>query len=247
MKSRNSHHSRGEARIKAFLARPSHPKGTLSLGELRGFLFALNAAPELVKPSEWIPFIFSDEEPEFRDMEEAEEVMGALMHLYNDINKTVRAKRPMLPPGCVFLDPPMANLEPEAPVSQWARGFSAGHMWLEDAWDRYLPEEMEEEMGAALAALSFFASRSMAEQMAAEFSGADVSIERLAEMFRRVFSEAVMEYAGMGRAIYEAVLEVEERPQNSKSASAPVGRNDPCPCGSGKKSKKCCGAGGGWN
>ena len=126
----------------------------------------MNAAPELVKPSEWIPFIFSGEEPEFRDMEEAEEVMGSLMHLYNDINKIVRAKGSRLPPGCVFLDPPMANLEPDAPVSQWARGFSAGHMWLEDAWDRYLPEEMEEEMGAALATLSFFASRSMAEKMA---------------------------------------------------------------------------------
>jgi hypothetical protein len=36
----------------------------------------------------------------------------------------------------------MANLEPEAPVSQWARGFAAGHMWLEKAWDRYLPEEI---------------------------------------------------------------------------------------------------------
>ena len=31
------------------------------------------------------------------------------------------------------------------------------------------------------------------------------------------------------------------------TAPAPVGRNDPCPCGSGKKFKKCCGAGGGWN
>ena len=28
-----------------------------------------------------------------------------------------------------------------------------------------------------------------------------------------------------------------------KSASEKVGRNDPCPCGSGKKYKKCCGAG----
>ena len=27
--------------------------------------------------------------------------------------------------------------------------------------------------------------------------------------------------------------------------SAKVGRNDPCPCGSGKKFKRCCGAGGG--
>ncbi|MBQ7822482.1 MAG: SEC-C domain-containing protein, partial [Clostridia bacterium] len=26
-------------------------------------------------------------------------------------------------------------------------------------------------------------------------------------------------------------------------SAAKVGRNDPCPCGSGKKYKKCCGAG----
>jgi uncharacterized protein len=247
MKSRKSPHSRREARLKAFLARPSHPEGTLTLGELRGFLFALNSAPELVKPSDWIPFIFANEEPGFRDMEEAEEVMEALMDLYNDVNVSVLAEGPSLPPGCVFLDPPMANLEPEAPVSQWARGFSAGHMWLEEAWDRYLPEEMEEEMGAALAALAFFASPSMAEKMAAELPGADATVERLAEMFRRVFSDAVMEYAGMGRTIYETVLKVEEGLQTSKPASAPVGRNDPCPCGSGKKFKKCCGAGGGWN
>ena len=28
-----------------------------------------------------------------------------------------------------------------------------------------------------------------------------------------------------------------------KTASQKIGRNDPCPCGSGKKYKKCCGAG----
>jgi hypothetical protein len=75
--------------------------------------------------------------------------------------------------------------------------------------------------------------------MAAEFSGADASVERLAEMFRRVFAEAVMEDAGMGRTIYEAVQGVEERPQTSKPTSAPVGCNDPCPCGSGPR----CGGG----
>ena len=75
--------------------------------------------------------------------------------------------------------------------------------------------------------------------MAAEFSGADASVERLAEMFRRVFAEAVMEDAGMGRTIYEAVQGVEEGPQTSKPTSAPVGCNDPCPCGSGPR----CGGG----
>ena len=32
-------------------------------------------------------------------------------------------------------------------------------------------------------------------------------------------------------------------PQKKPATSKKVGRNDPCPCGSGKKYKKCCGAG----
>jgi len=32
-----------------------------------------------------------------------------------------------------------------------------------------------------------------------------------------------------------------ERRQMVQARSSKVGRNDPCPCGSGKKYKKCCG------
>jgi preprotein translocase subunit SecA len=32
-----------------------------------------------------------------------------------------------------------------------------------------------------------------------------------------------------------------ESPTTYKRSGAKVGRNDPCPCGSGKKFKKCCG------
>jgi SWIM/SEC-C metal-binding protein len=41
----------------------------------------------------------------------------------------------------------------------------------------------------------------------------------------------------------EDVLELERllQPQKPKVAEKKVGRNDPCPCGSGKKHKKCCG------
>jgi SWIM/SEC-C metal-binding protein len=36
-------------------------------------------------------------------------------------------------------------------------------------------------------------------------------------------------------------LEILLNPQNPKIAEKKVGRNEPCPCGSGKKYKKCCG------
>jgi uncharacterized protein YecA (UPF0149 family) len=40
-----------------------------------------------------------------------------------------------------------------------------------------------------------------------------------------------------------AALIMEMLARDDKSPEK-VGRNDPCPCGSGKKYKKCCGAGG---
>lgn len=36
-------------------------------------------------------------------------------------------------------------------------------------------------------------------------------------------------------------LEILLNPQKTKIAEEKVGRNEPCPCGSGKKYKKCCG------
>ncbi len=40
-----------------------------------------------------------------------------------------------------------------------------------------------------------------------------------------------------------AAFEKQARPEGTpfRSAGAPLGRNDPCPCGSGRKYKKCCG------
>ncbi|MCL2493664.1 MAG: SEC-C metal-binding domain-containing protein [Clostridiales bacterium] len=32
-----------------------------------------------------------------------------------------------------------------------------------------------------------------------------------------------------------------DRPETVRRSGAKVGRNDPCPCGSGKKYKNCCG------
>jgi hypothetical protein len=46
--------------------------------------------------------------------------------------------------------------------------------------------------------------------------------------------------AGMKPAFFEENFDDEDEPQ--PAVSDKVGRNDPCPCGSGKKYKKCCGA-----
>jgi len=231
-----------DAMLEAFLSRPSHPEGTLSLGEVRGFIFALAAAPELVKPSEWLPLIFGGEEPDFDGLEEAQPVLGALMALYNDINSEVREEGERMPDGCEFHEEPLANLEPDATVSQWSRGFRLGHLFLAETWDAYLPEELEQEHKALLATLIFFASRSAAERVVEEFTNADASLESVALTFRDLFPAAVARYAAMGTSIWDVVLKRDLERPGPAVAEPRVGRNDPCPCGSGRKYKKCCGA-----
>ena len=68
-------------------------------------------------------------------------------------------------------------------------------------------------------------------------------------VFRRPVDTAppkVPPAVGGGRAPQskDAPAEAAAVPEPAKAAPAPtgpaVGRNDPCPCGSGKKSKRCC-------
>jgi uncharacterized protein len=230
-----------EAALEAFLSRPTNREGTLSLGEVRGFLFAVAAVPDLVKPSEWIPFIFCGEEPEFESMEQAEQVMGGLMSLYNEINAVVRAEGPRQPAGWEFREDLLANLEPDAPVSEWSRGFSAGHLWLEESWDEFLTEEYSEELGAILTTLTFFSSRSLAEKLVKESGKPPSSLETLAAKLRELFPEALTGYARMGSAIWKAVCRAGLVNGEPAAAENRIGRNQPCPCGSGKKYKRCCG------
>jgi len=64
---------------------------------------------------------------------------------------------------------------------------------------------------------------------------ASTSIDDMEEEFqrkkRRELDQARMAGSGDGQAVQQVVRGGEK-----------VGRNDPCPCGSGKKYKKCCGA-----
>jgi uncharacterized protein YecA (UPF0149 family) len=63
----------------------------------------------------------------------------------------------------------------------------------------------------------------------------------MADGLREVFPEAVSEYARLGRTIASQVAEHGGAP-GEPVRSEKIGRNAPCPCGSGKKYKKCCGA-----
>lgn len=227
---------RGE--LKRFLARPGHPKGTLSYHEAQGFFFVLAWAPALVPPSDWISRIFGGGEPLLESSEDSAKMLGNLMALYNESALGDRITAPRLPRDCTFRDDVMANLEPDAPISQWSRGFATGHVWLEEGWDSSAREGWDEQLNAVVTTLSFFCSRSVAESLAESSTKPDTTVERLAGSFRDVFSDAMAAYADMSEALANPFSQSREE----EAAPAPPGRNAPCPCGSGRKYKKCCGA-----
>lgn len=221
-----------------FLSSPERPKDTLTYPQLAGFLFSLANGPELIPPSEWIPLVFNDQEARYETREEAEQVLQAMMALYNDCIRERTGGRVSLQPGCEIRPWPMDNLSADAPLSQWARGFGMGYDYLAEVWNEYTPDELDEDLGALLMTLSFFASSKLAEAYHQETKGRG-SLEQFAQCVIEIFPDAMREYAHLRRSIYQARLETGDLGRGP-SRHTKVGRNDPCPCGSGKKFKKCC-------
>ena len=205
----------------------------LGYPETAGFLFALICAPQLVLPSEWIEGVIG--ERVLASHKEAEQVMGALMSLNNWI-ATQREKREVpLPPGVELEPEAMENFDENAPVCRWARGFLDGHGWVAEDWETYVPDDAE--TGLALATLGFFSSRKFAEAFCADAADKPLPVEHFAETVCRIMPEAFTIYADAGRAAQQRVHPAGRQPVRSEK----IGRNEHCPCGSGKKYKKCCG------
>jgi uncharacterized protein len=222
-----------------FLEHPERPPGTLRYHELQGFLFAVATSPELVRPSEWMPIVFGGQEAEYADLEEARTMLAALMGMYNEVNASVRSERPALPPDCRFRKDTGANFAEDAPVSRWSRGFMRGYQWLEADWDGCVPDEYDHDFAALLMTLSFFGSEALAASYLKEIGRED--LQAAAVRFRRVFPDALAEFARIGRLIQDVLLK-RAASAGPSSVRPKVGRNEPCPCGSGRKYKKCCGS-----
>ena len=57
----------------------------MMLSELDGYLTGVLVCPDLILPSEWMPVIWGEAGPAFADQDEAREILGLIMGLYNDI------------------------------------------------------------------------------------------------------------------------------------------------------------------
>ncbi|MBD3349726.1 MAG: UPF0149 family protein [Candidatus Eisenbacteria bacterium] len=208
-----------------FLTSDARPEDCLVIDEVHGLLTSVICGPCIISPSEWMQVIGGGEFPEFTSEAEAKEIIHALFTMHNEIAETLFERREFAPLAPTYrTDAGETRMDAEG----WCYGFLLGVDLRADTW---LGCE-HPDLGALLFPITCLG-----------LMGSDPEVERLmeepgaVEQAAEMVPEAVM-------ALYEFWRCHEQDPYSERSrppGSEKVGRNDPCPCGSGLKYKRCCG------
>lgn len=206
------------AALDRFLSHDAPPE-SMGLDELHGFLAAVISAPQLVMPSQWMSHVWGGAEPDFASMEQAQEVMGQIMRLNNDVALFLSAGD--FDP--LFMEETLIDGEVLLAPCGWCEGYVQGMQLQPDAWT-------DAELNNLLMPIIILSDTLDDPKVEAMLDDQD-NVDKLAE----AIPEAAV-------AIYRYQRQQLDGVSQPIRKSEKVGRNDPCPCGSGKKYKKCCGA-----
>lgn len=191
-----------------FLTGPQRPDSFMDFYQLQGFLFAIVCSPELIKPSEWMPFVFSNKETNFKDLEEANLILQEIMELYSNLNQQVMQGEVQIPVSIIIEADARDNIGDNTPLGRWSIGFVQGHDWLSEVWDGYLPEELDRELGSSLMVLSYFASSSAAHAFYDEIKmDKSITFAEYTRLMLDMFEAAMKDYAHLGNSITRAIEE----------------------------------------
>lgn len=193
--------------LKEFLASPQRPEDCLSYNELLGFLFAVACSPEVIKPSEWLPMIFNEQDAGYANMEEGKSVQQQFLDLYSTIHGQVMMRGVTLPSEITIQKQALDNVDGD--LGQWCRGFIFGHEWLIELWRDYTPDELDEELVICVMVLSFFSTHNLARAHHQEITGpSGKSLEDFAQTLLDMFENAMNSYAHIGQSIQLAMAEL---------------------------------------
>ncbi len=209
--------------LTGFLVSRQVPATTMPFEMLDGFLTALVIGPELVLPSEYLPIIWGTDDGEGPEWDGRAQ-LDYFMTLLTRHSNAIAARR-----TAHALQLPHIELFSEAqPGEAWADGFFTGIDLRADAWQPIFDDRRADQMVLPIIALS--------SEVPAEISN-----EMTGEM-----REATLDQLPVALQMIAAWWQSPSRSgvRREPARSAKVGRNEPCPCGSGKKYKKCCGASG---
>jgi uncharacterized protein len=202
---------------------------TMLLEELDGFIAGLLACPELIMPRDWLPVVWhedsTDQQPVFENLDHANRVLGLVMEHYNNVARTLM-ERPDRYSPLFSVD----TLNGDILWELWIEGFEKAVALRPATWKKLLDADVD--TAAAMSGMLLLADIARGEK---ELDDRDP-----------ILTAAPDKIADWVVTLNEWRLANHPAMQGFDSKAAPsprkkVGRNEPCPCGSGKKYKKCCG------
>lgn len=220
--------------LDAFLLSDATSDETMLLDHLDGYLTAIIVGPTHLSINHWYPGIWGKREedaPCFETMEEAQRIMQMIMRHYNGIIWSLQQDADSHEPIFSSFIPGDKSKE-FVDAEMWAVGFMDGIALCRADWQplsddprgcewlnpiRLLGDDDLDENELALSD-----TPTQREALSTHIQASLASIYRFWLPYRQAIHE-----------LQKARTLIREHPK--------VGRNDPCPCGSGKKFKKCCG------
>ncbi len=195
-------------------------EGVLNISELDGLFTAIVSGPALIAPSQWLPIVWGDFEPEWKNEKESEEIFSLMFRHINDIAATLSEQPHNFEP--LFMEH-LVEGKSYTIVDEWCEGYMRGVSLATIQW-----ESGGGKMTDLLLPILTFAS--------------EQGWDALDKLSRNEIEKIQQAIAPSAREIHAWWLAQKTDGQSSPSlrTSSRVGRNDPCPCGSGKKYKKCC-------
>ena len=230
-------------RLEELLDQRAVPFKGFNLEALDGFLSALVVSPEPVAQAEWEPVVWGGKPPRWDDGTEAAQVRQLLAGHWNMASARVRHDGDTLPDHLAPLMwlPEDPDLTGEDAVQEdaldvgrdWALGFFAGATLREAEWDQWLDgNDWIEEVFELLDQLA------SGEALNPEDPTAPATALGYRDRLGIVLGLPAM-LADLNHHRVESLT-----PRTPIRRDAVPGRNAACPCGSGRKYKKCCGLAG---
>jgi uncharacterized protein len=203
----------------------------MMLDMVDGFLHAIAIGPTSLRPKQWLPKIWGTQEmmPPMASIDELNHILGLVMRHFDSIIAGLENDPPEINP-CWSTMTYDGDEHEYDDAEGWAHGFIEG---MKLCWNDWKPLLATPEGQAWFKPIALLGEDDYAVDQD-ELTRTPALRAALAHQIPQAVLEIHAYWLPLRLAVHEREV--------AKSLHTKVGRNEPCPCGSGKKFKKCCGA-----
>ena len=207
------------SRLMELLDAKSEAHNTMRCDEVQGFMMALLSGPDALNPTNWLPEILGEES--LFDAKERTDIERLVMAMAADMRMKLDEK---ILPDLWFYEDEAGNPD----FYTWCNAYLYALDIVPTDWFEAVDQEEFEDLFYPIMALGGIYDD--------EENG-----EVILHLNEKELTQLESDLPHVLLDIYWYWQAIINKPQTVRREGEKVGRNDPCPCGSGKKYKACCG------